>query len=202
MIYRILFLFMPCFFLLGCFDYDKENKELREAFKTNHYNFKLDKTLKYEGISFKLPGHFKQNFTHNYTVKSTSLTRTSNAFNIYFSVERFNESDLNREFVYDYVIDGDLLNTFQDAYVARRFESLDNSGVSIKKELPKKAFKNKGLIQTISGDGTYSGQAYYVTSTLKVGKEYYVFQWISSKPIMNYTYDDFERILQSVRKSK
>ncbi|WP_343635979.1 hypothetical protein [Fluviicola sp.] len=201
MIYRLVLLLIPVFLVVGCFDYDKENKELREAFKNNHYNFKLDKTLKYEGISFKLPDHFKQNYSHNYTIKSSSLTRTSNAFNIYFSVERFNQSDLNKAFVYDFVIDGDLLNTFQDAYVWRRFESLDNSGVSIKKELPKN-FRNKGLIQTVSGDGTYSGQAYYVTSTLKVGKEYYVFQWITSKPIMNYTYDDFERILKSVRKSK
>lgn len=201
MIYRLMLLFIPTFLMTGCFDYDKENKEIREAFKNNHYNFKLDKTLKYEGISFKLPDHFKQNYSHNYTIKNSSLTRTSNAFNIYFSVERFNKSDLNREFVSNFVVKGDLLNTFQDAYVWRRFESLDNSGVSIKKELPK-TFKNKGLIQTISGDGTYSGQAYYVTSTLKVGKEYYVFQWITSKPIMNYTYDDFERILKSVRKSK
>ncbi len=201
MIYRLLLLFIPIFLVVGCFDYDKENKEIREDFKNNHYNFKLDKTLKYEGISFKIPDHFKQNYSHNYTVKNSSLTRTSNAFNIYFSVERFNESDLNREFVYDYVIEDDLLNTFQDAYVWRRFESLDNSGISIKKELPK-TFKNKGLIQTVAGDGTYSGQAYYVTSTVKVGSNYYVFQWISSKPIMNYTYDDFERILKSVRKSK
>jgi len=201
MIYRLVFLLIPTFLVAGCFDYDKENKEIREAFKNNHYNFKLDKTLKYEGISFKLPDHFKQNYSHNYTIKNSSLTRTSNAFNIYFSVERFNKSDLNREFVYDFVIENDLLNTFQDAYVWRRFESLDNSGISIKKELPK-TFKNKGLIQTVSGDGTYSGQAYYVTSTIKVGKEYYVFQWITSKPIMNYTYDDFERILKSVRKSK
>lgn len=201
MIYRLMFLFIPAFLIAGCFDYDRENKEIREAFKNNHYNFKLDKTLKYEGISFKLPDHFKQNYTHNYTIKNSSLTRTSNAFNIYFSVERFNKSDLYREFVTDFVVKNDLLNTFQDAYVWRRFESLDNSGVSIKKELPK-TFKNKGLIQTVSGDGTYSGQAYYVTSTIKVGEEYYVFQWITSKPIMNYTYDDFERILKSVRKSK
>lgn len=201
MIYRLVLLFIPTLLVAGCFDYDKENKEIREAFKNNHYNFKLDKTLKYEGISFKLPDHFKQNYSHNYTIKNSSLTRISNAFNIYFSVERFNKSDLNREFVYDFVIENDLLNTFQDAYVWRRFESLDNSGISIKKELPK-TFKNKGLIQTVSGDGTYSGQAYYVTSTIKVGKEYYVFQWITSKPIMNYTYDDFERILKSVRKSK
>ncbi len=201
MIYRLVLLFIPSLLVVGCFDYDKENKEVREAFKNNHYNFKLDKTLKYEGISFKLPDHFKQNYSHNYTIKNSSLTRTSNALNIYFSVERFNKSDLNREFVSDFVIESDLLNTFQDAYVWRRFESLDNSGISIKKELPK-TFRNKGLIQTISGDGTYSGQAYYVTSTIKVGNEYYVFQWITSKPIMNYTYDDFERILKSVRKSK
>ncbi len=201
MIYRLLLLFIPLFLIVGCFDYDKENKEIREAFKNNHYNFKLDKTLKYEGISFKIPKHFTQDYSHTYTIKNSSLTRTGSALNIYFSVERFNQSDLNRDFVSDYVIEDDLLNTFQDAYVWRRYESLNNSGVSIKKELPK-TFKHKGVIQTISGDGTYSGQAYYVTSTLKVGTDYYVFQWITSKPVMNNTYDDFERILKSVQKSK
>ena len=201
MIHRLLLLLIPTFLVVGCFDYDKENKEIREAFKNNHYNFKLDKTLKYEGISFKLPDHFKKNYSHNYTIKNSSLTRTSNALNIYFSVERFDQSDLNRDFVYDFVVKDDLLNTFQDAYVWRRYESLNNAGVSIKKELPK-MFKHKGVIQTISGDGTYSGQAYYITSTMKVGNDYYVFQWITSKPVMNYTYDDFEEILKSVRKSK
>jgi len=201
MINRYLLLLIPAFLIAGCFDYDKENKEIREEFKKNHYNFNLEKTLKYQGISFKLPEHFKNTYSHNYTVNSSSLTRISNALNIYFSVERFGKADLHRSFVEEFVIDQDLLNTFQDAYVWRRFSSLDNSAVSIKKELPK-GYKHKGLIQTISGEGTYSGQTYYVTSTMKIGDYYYVFQWISNKPIMNYTYDDFERILKSVRKSK
>jgi hypothetical protein len=200
MINRYLLLLIPAFLIAGCFDYDKKNKEIREEFKKNHYHFKLDKTLKYRGISFKLPAHFTKTYSHNFTVNTSSLTRISNALNIYFSVERFDKSDLRRSFVSDFVIQNDLLNTFQDAYVWRRFQSLDNSGVSIKKELPK-SFKHKGLIQTISGEGSYSGQTYYVTATMKVGNGYYVFQWISNKPIMNYTYDDFERILKSVRKS-
>lgn len=201
MIHRYLLLLLPAFLIAGCFDYDKENKEIREAFKNNHYNFKLEKTVRYQGISFKLPEHFKKAYSHNYTVNSSSLTRICNPLNIYFSVERFGKNDLNRNFVSDFVIDQDLLNTFQDAYVWRRYSSLNNAGVSIKKELPK-GFKHQGLIQTISGEGTYSGQTYYVTSTLKVGNYYYVFQWITNKPVMNYTYDDFERILKSVRKSK
>lgn len=200
MFYRILPLLASTLFFAGCIDYDKENKKIREEFKTNHYNFKLDKTLKYEGISFQLPKHFARHYSHNFTVKNSSLTRFSNALNIYFSVERFNKSDLNRPFVADFVIKGDLLNTFQDAYVSRRYGSLDNAGISIKKELPKN-FKHKGIIQTVAGDGDYSGQTYYATATVKVKDNYYVFQWISSKPIMNYTYDDFERILKSIQKT-
>lgn len=201
MVHRLFFLLIPTVLLAGCFDFDKENKEIREEFKKNRYNFELDKTVKYQGISFTIPEHFKQNYSHNYTVKSSSLTRTCNALNIYFSVEKFEKSDLYMDFVSDFVVDIDLLNTFQDAYVWRRYESLNNAAISIKKELPK-SFKHKGLIQTVSGDGTYSGQAYYATSTIKVGEKYYVFQWITSKPLMNYSFDDFERILKSVRKSK
>ncbi|MNK27378.1 hypothetical protein D3C87_457330 [compost metagenome] len=201
MVHRLLFLLIPTFILAGCFDFDKENKEIREEFKKNHYNLELDKTVKYQGISFKIPEHFKQNYSHNYTIKNSSLTRSCNALGIYFSVEKFDKSDLHMDFVSEFVVDTDLLNTFQDAYVWRRFESLNNAAISIKKELPK-SFKHKGLIQTVSGDGSYSGQGYYATSTIKVNDKYYVFQWITSKPIMNYSFDDFERILKSVRKSK
>jgi hypothetical protein len=201
MIHRLVLLFPLLFLLTGCPDYDKKNREIREDFKNNHFNLKQDKTLKYEGISFKLPASFKRHYTHHYTVKNSSLTRVCRALNIYFSVERFDRSDLKRPFVKDYLIHKDLLNTFQDAYVWRRFESLDESGISIKKELPK-AFKHKGVIQTIVGDGYYGDQTYYITSTIKVADSYYVFQWISSKPIMNYTYDDFERILKSIQKTK
>ncbi|AEA44489.1 hypothetical protein [Fluviicola taffensis] len=201
MLYRLLILFSLTFCLTGCPDFDKENKKIREEFKTNHFNLKLDKTLKYEGISFKLPSSFTRHFSHLHTVKNSSLTRNCGALNIYFSVERFDKKDLKRAFVSEYGIENDLLNTFQDAYVWRRYESLNEAGISIKKELPK-SLKQKGVIQTVAGDGDYGTQTYYATSTIKVADNYYVFQWISSKPIMNYTYDDFERILKSIRKAK
>lgn len=199
--YRLLLVLVPFILMGGCVDYNKENKEIREAFKKNHYNFALDKTIKYEGISFHIPKHFKRYYSHNFTIKNSSITRTSNALNIYFSVERFTKSDLRREFVSDFIIKHDLLNTFQDAYVWRRFASIDNGGISIKKELPKN-LKQKGVIQTVAGDGAYAGMTYYATATIQVKDNYYVFQWITSKQIMNYTYDDFERILKSVKKAK
>ncbi|MDR0802161.1 hypothetical protein [Fluviicola sp.] len=199
--YRLLLL-LVFFILVGsCVNYDKENKEIREVFKKNHYNFALDKTVKYEGISFRIPKHFKQYYSHNYTIKNSSITLTSSALNIYFSVERFTKADLHREFVSDFIIKSDLLNTFQNAYVWRRYASLDNGGASIKKELPRN-LKQKGVIQTVAGDGPYSSKTYYITATIRVEDNYYVFQWITSKQIMSYTYDDFERILKSVKKAK
>lgn len=199
--YRLLFLLLPFILMGGCVDYDKENREVREAFKANHYNFALDKTIKYEGISFRIPKHFKRYYSHNYTIKNSSITRTSNALNIFFSVERFTKADLHRDFVSDFIIKDDLLNTFQDAYAWRRYTSVDNGGASIKKELPKN-LKQKGVIQTIAGENSYNGMVYYATATIQVKDNYYVFQWITGKPIMSYTYDDFERILKSVKKAK
>lgn len=200
MLKRLYVIILP-FILLGCVDFEKENREAKEQFIQNNYNLELTKTYKYNGISFKLPENFKQNYSKNYTINNASFTRTSNPLKIYFSVESFDESDLQRKFISDFVIQDDLLNSFQDAYIWKRYESLNNGAISIKKTLPKH-FKLNGVIQTVSGEGIYGSSEYYATSTIELNKKYYVFQWICAQEMMNYTFDDFEHILKSIRATK
>jgi len=180
---------------------EEERTDTAKAFRENGYNFPGYEKLTYKNIKLRIPTSFEYDYGSSYCYKVSALCRRDYALGIIFTVERFDEDDLESELMVDYMIEEDLLNGFHDAYVARRFESLYNGSVSFKKDI-KKTVKFKGVIQTLSGNySEYADQElYYVTATLKVGEEYYVFQMISPKEMMNYVYDDFEHILETVRK--
>jgi hypothetical protein len=163
---------------------------------------KLEETIQYQNISFQLPGKFEQDYNHDYTVKSSSLTKENYVIGINFSVEHFTESDLEKPFIKENGFNINPLNTIHDAYIARRYNSLVDGGIAIKKTFNKK--KNyKGLIQMVSGNDEYSSdETYYATATIQLDKDYYVFQWITTQEMMSYVYDDFERVLYSVKKIK
>lgn len=181
---------------------DKYNEQIQEEFRENNFNMKLVETVKYNAISFKLPEKFNKAYNHSYTVKGNSLTRESYALGIKFSVETFSQKDFNKTFIKESGFHEDNLNTLHDAYVDRRYYSLDNAGATFKKTINKKKVF-KGIIQVVSGEDEYSDDfVYYATATLKIGTEYYVFQWISRQEMMSYVMDDFERILYTVKKIK
>ncbi len=174
-----------------------------EDFKENNYNFNLDQKVKYKNISFELPTSFKKNFSTRITITNHGNTFVQSNLGIYFTVERFLPKDKSRAFVQDFVIEQDLLNTFQDAYAAKRFSTLENAGLSIKKDLfnsPKKV----GVIQTLQGESSafYGEEMIYGLATVQINQEYYVFQFITGKSLMNYSMDDFKRILHSVKPLK
>lgn len=187
--------------LTGCVS-SNENMETLEDFKKNHFNLKLTEPHFYGKISYQLSNSFFNNYSQSYTLTNRSKTFYSYTLGIYFTVERFSEQDLNMPFVREQVVKKDLLNTFHDAYTFKRFSTLSNGGVSIKKTLSKPV-RFKGVEQVVSGESEYEdGLTYYATATIKVNKEYYVFQWITTNKMMTYVHDDFHRILQSVRKVK
>lgn len=178
---------------------EKEKEDSAQTFRDNQYNFPSWKKQKYKNIRFKIPKSFEFDYGNQYCYKSSALTRRDFSLGIIFTVERFTEDDLESELMEDYMIEKDLLNGFHDAYVERRYESLHQSGVSFKKDT-KKNVKHKGVIQTLFGrTSDYADDLYYATATLKIKKEYYIFQCIAKKDMMDYVYDDFERILTTVR---
>ena len=147
-----------------------------------------------------MPKSFDIDYGNRHCYKSSALNRRDYTLGIIFTVERFTEDDLESELMEDYyLVDDDLLNSFHDAYADRRYESLTNASISFKKDT-KKNIKFKGVTQTLSGrNSSYSDDVYYAMATLKVRKEYYIFQFISKREMMDYVYDDFERLLASVR---
>lgn len=184
----------------GKADPDKDREDSVASFRDHGYNFIAFKKQDYKNIRFKMPKSFEFDYGGGYCYKRSSLNRRDFPLGIIFTVERFTEDDLESELMEDYIIEDDLLNGFHDAYAERRYESLHNASISFKKDT-KKNVKFDGITQTLSGKySDYADHLYYAMATLKVKDEYYVFQMIAKKEVMDYVYDDFERILATVRK--
>ena len=186
----------------ACVD-DEGTQETFEEFKSNDYNFNLDKKFSYKNITFQLPSSFKKSFSTRFTITNHSNTFHQQRIGMYFSVERFLPVDKSRAFVQDFIIEEDLLNTFQDAYAYKRYQSLQDGGLSVKKDLFNTPTK-QGVIQVLHGDSNnFNGEEMrYALATIKIKNEYYVFQFITNKSLMNYSMDDFKRILHSVKSKK
>ena len=198
---RVIFFLLLLPLINACSPGKETSKDILKRFKTDGYNMSPLKRTVYGAIKFQLPETMEVDYSSTYAYKSTAFTRREYNLGILFSVERFTEGDLYSELMTDYpVVGDDFLNGFHDAYVNRRLESLYQGGTTFKKDVSKKV-KFPGTIQVISGQSSEGYNfLYYVTSTLKVDKDYYIFQFICEKEMMDYVFDDFERILASVRK--
>lgn len=198
--------------LAACGDQQMSSTRTVEDFRNNNYNLVFNKDMKYQNIRYKLPEIFESANNPNYpTYYSSSATIRSNArydvaynFNIYYSIERFKNSDRNMPFVQDMVMSKDMVNFFHDGYVIARANSITEGVSSLKKRIKTKHCS--GLIQVVKAyseqPSSYDTDMYYAIATLKVKDEYYVFQWMCDKEMMDYTYDDFEHFLRTVRPIK
>lgn len=182
-------------------DPEKEQENVMKAFKENDYNFTSYKKKSYRGVKFKLPTSFDVDYGGGYTYKRDAFMRRNYQLGIIFTVEKFTKYDINSELLNDYLIEdeSDFLNSFHDAYSSRRYESLHGASISYKK-VTKKNIPYKGVTQVVSGSSSQSSNThYYAMATLKVKEDYYVFQMITTPEMMSYVFDDFERILSTVR---
>ncbi len=197
---RIVLLLLLAPVLTACPPQKDRTEDVMKKFQENHFNLELLKKEVYGKIKFQLPESMEKDYATNYVYRRQALTRRDYNLGLAFSVERFTEGDMYSEMMEDYVVEEDLLNSFHDAYVNRRLESLYQGGLSFKKDV-RSNVKFPGVIQVVTGESSRGYNAlYYATATLKVEKEYYIFQMIAPKSMMDYVYDDFERILASVRK--
>lgn len=189
--------------LFACVSEDKESQNSFEAFKQNDYDFTLDKKMTYKNLELSIPSSFKKYFGTFLTVSNDSKVLFSNAIGAHLSIERFSEKDINRPFVDGFIIEKDLLNTFQDAYAFKRYNSLNDGLMSIKKDLFNTS-KKRGVIQIVRGSTSnlYDEFLLYATATIQLKDEFYVFQFITTADMMNYAYDDFKRMLFSVKSVK
>lgn len=168
-----------------------------EKLQNNKMDFPDLRTQYYEGINYKLSDLFYRIYYDEFVIQDDAVVRIIEELDLYFTVELFSEEDAiyaQNEFTEEI----DLLDAVHDMYAIKRINSLDQSSVSVKKEVPENV-QFPGYIQVISGS-TYKNNypTTYFMATLKVEDEYYVFQMIGKKENMGYLHDDFIDIISSV----
>lgn len=168
-----------------------------DKLQDNDMNFPDLDRYQFEEISFMKPEMLDQEYSDSYIL--SDIYETFIAYDIYlhFSVELFTSSYID---VIQYSFDEELeeLDAVHDNYIIKRSNSLNESSVSIKKEIPKSVVQ-KGFIQVIHGSQyDYDEVTSYFIATVEVKNEIYVFQMTGKKENMGYLYDDFINILKSI----
>ena len=158
-----------------------------------------DLTVKYfEGINYKLSDLFERSYYDDFVIHDNAEVKTILELSIYFTVEKFSEDEA-LEIQYNFENEIQLLNAVHDMYSAKRINTLEESAVSIKKEVPK-SVGYPGYIQVISGSRFENeSQTTYFMATLEIDDAFYVFQLIGKKENMGYLHDDFIDLLSSVK---
>jgi len=117
-------------------------------------------------------------------------------------VELFDNDQIETiQYTFDY--ETTPLNAVHDNYIIQRQNSLTDFSTSIKKEIPD-SINQIGFTQIIHEEITEeteyeSKESTYFLATLDIDDEIYVFQMIGKRANMGYLYDDFLRIIASVR---
>ncbi len=169
------------------------SKKLEE----NNQNFPDLERFHFEDISFMKPEMFDKEYAENYILSEVSETFIAYDIYIHLSIELFDKDQLE---IIQYAQDNTQkdLDALHSHYINRRVNSLYDSNVSIRKEVPK-SVGFKGYTQIVHGkSNSYDEPISYFIATIQVKNDFYVFQLIGKKDNMGYLYDDFINLLSSV----
>lgn len=193
-------LFALLIVLSGCAGRNTNYVDDQTRLENNNMDFPDLELQYFKGINFKLSEMFTRDYDEDYVLSDESKTMAIWDLSLNFSVELFDDSDADR-IQYAFNDDIDKLNAVHDNYIIKRQESLYDSEVSIKKEVPK-SVGFPGYMQVVHGS-TYEyddDQSSYFTATVQIGDDYFVFQLIGKRDNMGYLHDDFIDILSSIEK--
>lgn len=170
----------------------------RKLLSENHMDFPEYKQLNYAGIQFNCPTLFEHSFDRSFIVKNKGLVKENTELYLNFSIEAFSKKEV-LQFQKEFSGKIDLLNALHDYYIQKRKKSITNYWISIKKSTPHS--KNfKGVFQSIDGDLHNNGYfTTYFTTTIECKKKFYVIQLIGQRENMGYLYDDFNKIITSIK---
>ncbi len=185
------------FFLLTACPGSRSKSALGQI-QENGMDFPDLKSQRFSVVKFQLSSLFDRDYGVDYTIQNNASGFVIYDMDIHFSVERFESEEIELiQFAFEDEIPP--MDAVHDNYVLKREASLEDAETGIKKELPK-SVKFPGYIQVIEGARSdYGETSSYLTATLEIGSEYYVFQLIGREENMGYLYDDFIDILSSVR---
>ncbi|XOV67243.1 MAG: hypothetical protein ACFHU9_16630 [Fluviicola sp.] len=202
--YKIIFsLVLASFILTGC-PRDEEiepalYKTDLERIQENGMDFPDVRRFYFSGVRFRLSTLFLRSYYTEFVLADDYEVRAIDELNLYFSIERFSESEAEG---IRYRFDGDdeisLLDAVHDNYAIKRNASLEEATISIKKAVPE-TVGFPGVMQTISGE-SYEGNPAntYFMASLDIDNEIYVVQLIGKEENMGYLYDDFIDIISSI----
>lgn len=190
--------------LYACPNARTTSKDVKELL-SNDMDFKFWKRYSAKGISFKLPKSFDEEHYQNYTIDNTnSFKRSNQSLGMYFSVEVF--TDTNAVLFQYMTNEKSLIHSVQKNYVNKIESGLLNRGTFFRTSILKIiGSKNKCISQVISENFVrqYKWDVDYTTTyfvaTMKVRNQFYVFQLIGRSENQKYLYDDFLKILFSVK---
>lgn len=185
------------FFLLTACPGSRSKSALGQI-QDNGMDFPDLRSQRFSVVRFQISNLFDRDYGVDYTIQDNASGFVIYEMDLHFSVERFESEEIELlQFAFEDEIDP--LDAVHDSYILKREASLEDVETGIKKELPK-SVKFPGYIQVVEGARSdYAETSSYLTATLEIGNEFYVFQLIGKEENMGYLYDDFIDILSSVR---
>lgn len=167
--------------------------------ESNGMNFPDLKQRSHDGIRYKLSDLFMDSYFSDFVIQKKATTKSIYDMHIHFSVETFTKKDIeSMAFMTDSKKNN--LELIHDYYIQSRLSSLEENSVSIRKKVPKEV-GFPGFIQVVEGGSSLDEKwATYLTSSVEIDNQVFVFQLIGPKDNMGYFYDDFIRILKSIEK--
>lgn len=194
----LLLFFTLSFFLYAC---PTPQNEVQKKIEDNKMNLPNLKPFNELGISYNLSDLFAVSSYEIITIKSSnnsSFTYTTADNSIRFSIEKFSPSEiatLQFSSTPENQPNIDVLHNYYCNAIRKSNNLLVSSEVE---NLSSKASK-KGLLQHLisSNDDNYGN--HFIIASIPFKGNYYVFQFIAGKQLMPYLYDDFLKIIKSVR---
>lgn len=152
----------------------------------------------HDGISFKLSSLFSYSYSSGYTIQDYATSRVAYDLDVYFSVETFTDKDAE---IIKFAFEQEEQNNLEAVhkyYIYKRAESVYEPFVSEMKALPK-SMNMDGFIQVVDGRTyDYDDPMTYFMASVEIDEKIYVFQLIGKSGNMDYLYDDFLMILNSI----
>lgn len=191
-------LLLSCVLILtACPPINSSNEGLKKL-KAHNYNFSDFKRFYYKGIYFYLPDYFTQDYNTAYQYKKDGISLSNYGFGVYFSCERFDKNEA-KDFLFTLEDSITELEAVHQFYIQQRINSLQNAKISLKHKKDQNS-SIKGIYQIVKGSRyEYSNKLVYMIGTVEKKGYYYVFQFISSKEMSAYLFDDFKRILKKLK---
>lgn len=151
------------------------------------------------GVRFALPEMFEEDSYTQFTLKSAdSHCFVAEEVSLYFSIERFYNSEIEGfRFAMEDADSLSDLEVLKKHILKSRELSLVSPLISEPVELFSRTGKN-GWIFSVE-DQEYYRALNYLTAVIKHKNHHYVFQFVGSPEGMTYLFDDFLRIIKSVK---